>query len=155
MIFNKVTQCAQILDDGTTAAIEDDKLYRVVTGLYCGQMLGSVNGKSFGILNITPRDAQGNEITDLEAHIVRDRNGREVREWYAVASYLKTMEVIPDTYAGPQGRKIVHDSMKLTDLLKSPNWVTLTALGLILLLIVGIVLLVRVIVRKIRRKRKA
>ena len=49
MIFNKVTGCAQVLPDGTQVPIENDKLYRVVTGLYSGQMLGAVNGKSFGL----------------------------------------------------------------------------------------------------------
>ena len=155
MIFNKVTQCAQVLDDGSTVPIEDDKLYRVVTGLYCGQMLGSVNAKSFGILNITPRDAQGNEIRDLEKFIVCDQNGREIKEWYAVAGYLQMLGEIPDTYAAPQGRKVIYDTLNLFDLIKSPNWVTLTVMALGIILIAGVVFFFCLIVRKIRRKRKA
>ena len=50
IIFNKVNSCAQVLPDGTTVPLENDKLYRVVTGLYSGQMLGTVNSQSFGIL---------------------------------------------------------------------------------------------------------
>lgn len=82
LIFNKVTACAQVLPDGSEAALEDERLYRVVTGLYSGQMLGAVNAKSFGILTVTPKDAQGNEITDLEAHIIHTSGGSEVKEWY-------------------------------------------------------------------------
>ena len=41
-------------NDGTLEAIEPDKLYRVVTGMYAGQMLGNVEATSMGLLTITP-----------------------------------------------------------------------------------------------------
>ena len=56
MIFNKVTDSALRRADGNTQAIVDDQLYRVVTGLYCGQMLGAVEDTSFGLLSVTARD---------------------------------------------------------------------------------------------------
>lgn len=157
MIFNKVTDCGQFLNDGTIVPIEDERLYRVVTGLYCGQMLGAVNGKSFGILNITPRDAQGNEITNLEDCIIHTANGSELKEWYALASYLQSLETLPETYSQPQGRKIMNDSWNPIELLKNPNAVTLTVLGVVIVLIVlmiGIFMLIRTKMRTstIRRK---
>jgi len=152
MLFDKVTDCAQVLEDGTTIPIEDDKLYRVVTGLYCGQMLGAVTDKSFGILSITPRDAQGNEITDLEAYILHDKNGNEIKEWYALASYLDSLDTIPQEYSGPQGRKIVNDSMNPIDLIKHPGPITLAVLGVFLVLILLVVLVIRTVRRRIRRK---
>ncbi|MEG2679622.1 MAG: 5'-nucleotidase C-terminal domain-containing protein, partial [Oscillospiraceae bacterium] len=94
MIFNKVTQVSQIRPDGTTAPLEDEKLYRCVTGLFSGQMLGAVNAKSFGILTITPKDKDGNVITNFEDHIIHNQNGTEVKEWYALASYLQSMGTI-------------------------------------------------------------
>ena len=153
MIFDKVTQCAQVLEDGTTLPIEDDKLYRVVTGLYCGQMLGAVNDKSFGILSITPRDAQGNEITDLEPYILHDEKGNEIKEWYALASYLDSLDTIPEEYSGPDGRKNIDDSMNPIDLLKNPGPITLAALGILLVLILVILLVVRLVIRRRRRKK--
>ena len=154
MLFDKVTDCAQVLEDGTTIPIEDDKLYRVVTGLYCGQMLGAVTDKSFGILSITPRDAQGNEITDLEAYILHDKNGNEIKEWYALASYLDSLDTIPEEYSGPQGRKIVDDSMNPIDLVKHPGPITLAVLGVFLVLILLVVLVIRTVRRRLRRKNK-
>lgn len=148
MIFDKVTDCAQVLEDGTTLPIEDDKLYRVVTGLYCGQMLGAVNDKSFGILSITPRDARGNPITDLEAFILYDENGNEIKEWYALASYLESMGTVSDEYSGPQGRKIVDDSMNPIDLVKDPGIPTLAVAGAVLVLILLILLIVRLVKRR-------
>ena len=150
MIFNKVTDCAQVLPDGTLAEIEDEKLYRVVTGLYCGQMLGMVNDQSFGILEITPRDADGNPITDLEAHILHNADGSEVKEWYAIASYLQSMGTVSDLYADTDGRKIIDNSMSPVALLKNANRITLTVLAVVLVVIALVVLIVVVIVRKRR-----
>lgn len=143
MIFNKVVSCAQIGEDGTQVPIEDEKLYRVVTGLYSGQMLGAVNGKSFGILTITPKDKQGDPVTDFERQIIHNQNGAEVKEWYALASYLKSMGTVSQEYAQPQGRKVVAPSWNPMELLKNPNWTTLVALGLLLLFVTIIVLVVR------------
>lgn len=152
MIFNRVTDCAQVLEDGSTLSIEEDRLYRVVTGLYCGQMLGAVNDESFGILNITPRDAQGNEITNLEDFILHDKDGNELKEWYALASYLGDMGTVFQEYSGTDGRKIVDNSWNPTHLLTNLNGISIAVLaaGLVLILIV-----VAVVHRIIRRRKRA
>lgn len=154
MIFNKVTECALVKEDGSLEQIEDDELYRVVTGLYCGQMLGMVNSQSFGILEVTPRDADGNPITDLEAHILHNADGSEVKEWYAIASYLQSMGTISDLYAGTDGRKIIDSSMSPVALLKNANWITMAVLAVILVVVLLVVLIVRVIVRKVKKNKK-
>lgn len=153
MIFNKVTECGQVLEDGSVAELEDEKLYRVVAGLYSAQMLGSVNAKSFGLLAVTPKDAQGNEITDFEAHIIHNPNGSEVKEWVALASYLEHLENIPADYFQPQGRKVVYASWNPIDLLKNANWITLLVLALVIVLILIIVLVIRAIIRRRRSRR--
>ena len=43
-----------------------------------------------GLLKITPKDKNGKVITDFEDHIIHDQNGAEVKEWYALASYLES-----------------------------------------------------------------
>jgi len=153
MIFNKVTDCGQILEDGTVAELEEDRLYRVVTGLYSAQMLGTVREKSFGLLSIVPKDAQGNEITDFEAHIIKNENGSEVKEWYALASYLDELEQVPEIYAAPEGRKVVTASWNPVQLLKNPNWITLVVLLVVIVLIAVIVLILRAAVRRKGRRR--
>lgn len=152
MIFNRVTDCAQVLEDGTTLPIEEETLYRVVTGLYCGQMLGAVNDESFGILNITPRDSQGNEITNLEDFILHDKNGNELKEWYALASYLRDMGTVSQEYSGPDGRKIVDNSWNPTHLLTNLNGISIAVLAAALVLIL---IVVAVIHRIIRRRKRA
>ena len=153
MFFNRVTdiQLAQQMDfihsasvtmpDGTQEPptrfsqtfyeeLEDDQLYRVVTGMYSAQMLSTVQGKSLGLLSLKPKAADGAPITDFEDCILRDKNGNEIKEWYALASYLQTFgeEGIPTRYARPDGRKDVSRSWNPIELVKSPNWITLVAL---------------------------
>ncbi|MEG0355241.1 MAG: 5'-nucleotidase C-terminal domain-containing protein [Lachnospiraceae bacterium] len=154
IIFNKVTDCAQLLPDGTKVSIEDKKLYRVVTGLYSGQMLGAVNDQSFGILSVTPKDDKGKVITDFERQIIHNQEGEEVKEWYALASYLKSMDMVPQTYAEPMGRKIVDSSWNPIELLKNPNKITLLVIGIGILLMVFVILIIRFIMTKTVRKRQ-
>ena len=153
MIFNKVTDCAQVLPDGSRVPIVDDRLYRVVTGMYCGQMLGAVNGKSFGILSITPRDAAGDPIENLDDYIVYNPDGTEVKEWYALASYLQEMGTVDQRYAAPEGRKVVDPSWNPVKLLQGANYITIIALAVVVLLIIAIILIVRAIRRAVRRRR--
>lgn len=152
IIFNKVNSCAQVLPDGTTVPLENDKLYRVVTGLYSGQMLGTVNSQSFGILTITPKDATGNVITNFEDHIIYNPDGSEVKEWYALASYLQSMGTVDARYSAPEGRKVEERSWNPISLLKGLNLIGGIALAVLLVVILLVVLLIyRIVTRKRRR----
>lgn len=155
MIFNKVTEAGMRLADGTTAEIEDGKLYRVVTGLYCGQMLSEVEGKSFGILKVIPRDEAGNPIDmdRLEDYIVHDRQGNEVKEWHAIATYLQTMGgSMDERYSAPDGRKAVYASWSPVELLKHANKITWIALAVIAVVLAVLILVIRAVYRRIYRR---
>lgn len=162
MLFNRVTDPALLSSNGTTSPIDDNKLYRVVTNLYSSQMLGTVTDMSYGILKITPKDEWGNPITDYEAHIIHLEDGSELKEWYAVATYLASftpengVPQVPQRYAGPEGRKVRDDSVNPIALLRQPNWITLTVLGVALLLVALVVFIIyRVATRKRRRSRRS
>ena len=141
MIFNRVTSCAQVLPDGSAVPLEDGRLYRVVTGLYSAQMLGAVNEKSFGLLTVTPKDSAGVPITNYEDHILHTADGAEIKEWYALASYLASMGTVDRRYAAPEGRKISAPSWNPVELLKNPNKITVAVLLIGLAVLVLIVLL--------------
>ena len=153
MIFNKVTDCALVREDGTLEEIDDEKLYRVVTGLYSGQMLGWVRGLSYGLLEVTPRYADGTPVEDFEDCIIYNADGMEVKEWYAIASYLQSMGTVSEDYADLQGRKIIDNSKNPIALLKGANWITLLVLAIVLLVIVLVVVIVRVIVKKVKKNK--
>ena len=159
MLFNKVDYSALRRADGTTEQIDTDKMYRVVTGMYCGQMLGEVRSKSFGLLSITPRDKDGNEIAvaDLVNYVVRDEDGVPVKEWYAIASYLKEMGGEMDSaYAEPDGRKIVYSSLNPVKLLRNANkftYIIIAVVVVVLAIVIGVPVLIVRSVKKIRAKK--
>ena len=157
MIFNKVDYAMLRNDDGTLTEIEDDKLYHVVAGSYMGQMLGSVEETSMGIISITPRDENGNPIVgnDIFNYAVKDENGNPVKEWYAIASYLRDMGgEMDEQYASPDGRKVIYSSLNPVKLLRNANMFTYIALALIVILSGVIVLIVLTVVKKIKKKKQ-
>ena len=158
MIFNKVDYAMLRSDDGTLVEIEDDKLYHIVAGMYMGQMLGSAEETSKGILTITPRDEQGNPIavSDLVNYVVKDENGNPVKEWYAIATYLGAMGGEMDArYEKPDGRKEVYASLNPVKLLRNANVFTYIVVAVILILVAVIALVTVKIVRKVKRKKAA
>lgn len=157
MIFNKVDYARFRADDGTLGEIEDDKLYFVVAGMYMGQMLGSVEETSMGILSITPRDEKGNPIAsdELVNFVVKDERGNPLKEWYAIADYLCNMDGKMDSrYAAVDGRKVVYASLNPVKLLRNANLFTLILIVLVVVLVLVIVLVVRAVRHRRRRKRQ-
>lgn len=153
MIFNKVDSAVLRREDGTADEIQDDRLYRIVTGRYVAGMLGSVESSSMGLLKIVPRDERGEPIPEerLSEYVIRDNAGVPLKEWYAVASYLKQMDGTMDPhYAAPDGRKMIYSSMNPIKLYSSPN-----AFTFILLAVEAAgILLVIVCLRLVYKKRK-
>ena len=157
MLFNKVDYVMLRRDDGTLEEIEDDKLYNVVTGMYCGEMLGGVKETSFGLLSIEPKDKDGNliDIENLSDYVVKDKNGNPVKEWYAISSYLKEMGGEMDSqYADVDGRKVVYSSFNPADLLRNANKFTYILIGIIVALALVITTITRFIISRKKRKNK-
>ena len=162
MFFNRVYGAAltdvTFDESGTGNAyeIDDNALYRVVTGMYSAQMLGTVKSKSMGLLSLEPKQANGTPVTDFADCILYDANGNELKEWYALAAYLEQFgeDGLPDRYADPaNGCKQVSDSFAPGQLLAGWNGITWAVLGIALLLLALILLLIRFLRRRIRRKK--
>ena len=157
MFFNRVYDARLLSGDGTEQEIVDDQLYRVVTGMYSAQMLGTVKSKSMGLLSLEPKMADGSPVTDFNDCILRDRDGNEIKEWYALASYLESFgeDGVPERYASERGdgRKDVSHSVSPAQLLRAWNWISWTVVLAVLAVIALVVLLVRLVLRRVRRKR--
>ena len=161
LILNRVTDTRMMAPDGSLSEIDNNKLYRVIGGLYSCQMLGAVEAQSFGLLKVTPKDMHGEPIVDFEKHIVYDAaSGQEVKEWVALAQYLESFDKvdgiprISDYYNRPSGRKIEEASLSPIALLKSPNKIFFIVLGVVLLILAIIIVPTVLIVRKVKRKRR-
>ncbi|MCL2031035.1 MAG: bifunctional metallophosphatase/5'-nucleotidase [Oscillospiraceae bacterium] len=159
LLLNRVTETRLTDRDGNTSEIDDNALYRVIGGLYSCQMMGEVESQSFGLLSVTPKDANGDPITDFEQHIVYD-GGAELKEWVALAQYLESFEPvgglprIPEYYNRLQGRKVEETGRSLAALLKKPNKIFFLLLGVIVLVLALFIVPTCLIIRKIRRKKR-
>ena len=151
MFFNRVTDTC--LESGEE--IQDDQLYRVVTGMYSAKMLGTVKSKSMGLLSLEPKMADGSPVTDYNDCILYDKNGNEIKDWYALAAYLSSFgkEGVSAGYQFSDGRKQVSHSFNPIQLVKNLNWISFAALAAILLLIVVMVLVVRKVFRRLFGRR--
>jgi len=161
MFFNRVTDAwleEPAFETGLTrrglTRLEDDRLYRVVTGMYSAQMLGTVKSKSVGLLSLEPKMADGTPVTDFDACILRDEAGNEIKEWYALAAYLNSFgeDGVPDHYVIPDGRKSVSRSLNPVELLKNPNWITLAVLTIVLAVAAAAVWVTRKLIFRRRTK---
>lgn len=164
MILNKVTDVYLCDGNEERKELEDDKLYRVVTDYYSSQMLGGVTDLSYGLLSIVPKYADGTPITNYEDAVITV-DGKELKAWAAIASYMESFEDIdgdgigdvPEKYAAQEGRKVVEDSNNILDLVKNPNkffFIILAVILVVILLLVVIVVLCVKLVRRIWKKKQ-
>lgn len=166
MLLNRVTDCYLVDNDGARMEIEDDKLYRVVSDMYSGHMLGGVTDLSMGLLSLELKNADGTPIENIADAIIYVE-GKELKAWTAIASYMETFEDtdndgignVPAFYNEKQGRKVVEDSKNIFELIKNPNKYAAMIIGVVLVVIVLLILvillikkLVKVIVRKVRKR---
>lgn len=99
LILNKAYDIEYVNAKGDAEEFDDDKLYRVVADLYSAQMLATVNSISKGLLSIVPKNKDGSDVTDFEDCIIYNKDGSELKEWYALASYIddfKEIGFLPD-----------------------------------------------------------
>lgn len=155
MFLNRATDIQLVKADGSTEDLVDDQLYRITADLYSCQMLSIVKDKSFGLLKVEPKDADGNPITDFNEHIVYN-DGQELKAWYALASYIDSFEgdKVPEKYAQTEGRKNDVTGWNPAELVKQPNkvgYILMAAVAVLILAVIGIVKLIK----HIRRKRRA
>lgn len=155
LILNRAYDISLTDKDGAQVEPEDDQLYRVVADLYSAQMLGTVNSMSYGLLSITPKDKDGNEIKNYEDHIIYNKDGSELKEWYALATYLDDFKgnQVPEKYSQTEGRKVLEDSWSPIKLLKSPNkffWIIIAAVALVLSVLALLIILIVRLVRRVR-----
>jgi len=164
MILNKVTDVYLCNGREERVELEDDKLYRVVTDFYSSQMLGGVTDMSYGLLSIVPKFADGTPVENYEDAVIMV-DGKELKAWVAIATYLNELEdtdgdglgEVPAKYGTFEGRKVVEDSKKISDLLKNPNKFFFIIIGVLLvvlaLMIVIVVLIKKLVVKCIRKVR--
>jgi 5'-nucleotidase len=149
-------------------------LYRVATNIYNATFLNFVGRFTYGILDIVPKDRNGNPIVTktlkgnpfdvlLSLRVDVDKNKpeiQELKEWVAVMDYVKNfpdkngdgIPDIPEKYRGKLGRIIKEPSWNPVSLLSRGTYVTWIAFGVIIGLILILGFGVFLFSRKLRKK---
>ncbi len=152
LFLNRATDIKLIDSDGNKIEkLDNDKLYRVVGGLYSCQMLSLVTEQSHGLLSIEPKDSEGNVITDFNKQAVKDSDGGEIKEWYALATYIDSFDGgdVPSYYNTTHARKTVDNSLNPIKLLKQPNHI---AVMLMCIILIPLVIIAGIIIGVVKRR---
>lgn len=156
--FDRVTSVEVEGADHRFRPLENERRYSVAINSYLANLIDLVGKKSFGILQITPRDEAGNPVNAKdESRLTVMRNGEPLREWVALAEYLSSfpekngIPTVPERYANPEGRIVAETSWNPIMLIAGGNWITITAATLFVVAVMLVIMLARWVVLKSRR----
>jgi 5'-nucleotidase len=169
MIFDRVTSIWMGDEEKGYAPLDysdsNRNLYRIATNIYNAAFLKIIGKYTYQILNIVPKDLNGNPIADLTfARVDADKSQpgvQELKEWIGVIEYIRSLPDtngdgipdVPEKYRGKLGRIVIQASWNPASLLSKGTivtWGTFSAvLGGLLLLV-----LIAVLVAKAARKRR-
>ena len=165
--FDRVTHVWMEDDAGVYRVLDysrgNDTLYRVAANIYEATFLQVIGDFTYNLLEIVPKDRDGNPIeslADFRVDADPSKHGiQELKEWVAVMDYTahfkdKTgdgLADIPDQYRRPDGRIIEQPSLNPVNLLYRGTAVTWAALAVVLLAGFVVILAVSLVVRKIRK----
>jgi len=80
---------------GVNFSKKEKELYSITANSYMLEFVGIIKKMSFGLINVVPKDAFGNPITDMKTTVI-DIDGslegiQEGKEWLALVEYLTSM----------------------------------------------------------------
>ncbi len=167
MIFDRVTDIRLGNDEEGYAPLDysssNKRLLHVVADIYNATFLKIVGNFTWHILDIVPKDKNGRPVEDLKTRRVdADRKTpgiQELKEWKAVMEYIGSFKDtngngipnIPEKYRGKLGRNVIEASLNPYRLLKRGTYVTWTAFGVLMLILLVLLAIGRFIRRKIKR----
>jgi len=170
MIFDRVTEIwlgdeengYDLLDYSTS----NTRLIRVAADIYNATFLKVVGNFTWHVLDIFPKDRDGNPVDDLRTlRVDADKQTpgiQELKEYAGVLEYIRSfldttgdgVPDIPEKYRGKLGRQLVEPSWNPFKLLKRGTHVTWIAFGAILIVLLIVVLIIGLVRRIIRRRNR-
>jgi 5'-nucleotidase/UDP-sugar diphosphatase len=102
LLKKKVSKIDIIKSDGTTINVDLSKknktLYSITANSYMLEFIGIIKKKSFGLINVVPKDAAGKKVTDMTTAVIdmdeKSPGIQEGKEWLALMEYLQQMNDI-------------------------------------------------------------
>ena len=101
-LLKKIKKIDLINSDGSVKNVDFSKknktLFSITANSYMLQFIGIIKKMSYGLINVVPKDAMGNRLTDMKNGVIdmdENRNGiQEGKEWLALIEYLGSMKDI-------------------------------------------------------------
>ena len=165
MIFDRVTEIRIGDEENGYKPLDysesNRQLLRVGADIYNATFLKIIGNFTWHVLDIVPKDRNGNPIDDLKAMRLdsdKQKSGiQELKEWKAVMEYIKSfpdtdgdgLPNVPDKYRNKLGRNVTEASLNPYKLLKRGTYVTWLAFSALLLGILIILAAGWFIIRKI------
>jgi 5'-nucleotidase len=99
-LLRKIRKIDIVHPDGTLSKVDFDRkiktLYSITADSYMLEFIGIIRKKSFGIVNVVPKDGNGLKIKDMRRTVIdmdETRDGiQEGKEWLALIKYLSLMK---------------------------------------------------------------
>jgi 5'-nucleotidase / UDP-sugar diphosphatase len=149
MLFDRITEI-RLGDEETGYKLLDYSesnrtLVRIVADIYNATFLKVIGDFTWHILDIVPKDRNGNSVDDLNTmrlDAVKHQPGiQELKEWKAVLEYIKSfadidgdgLPNVPDKYQGKLGRHVIDASWNPYKLIKRGTYITWLAVSALLL----------------------
>jgi 5'-nucleotidase/UDP-sugar diphosphatase len=98
--LKKIKKIEIVKGDGTKVNVDfsgkNKTLYSITADSYMLEFIGIIKKKSFGLINVVPKDADGRKVTDMKAAVIdmdSKKNGvQEGKEWLALVEFLMQMK---------------------------------------------------------------
>jgi 5'-nucleotidase/UDP-sugar diphosphatase len=165
MIFDRVTDIWMGDEESGYEPLDysdsNKRLYRIAANFFNATFLKVIGGFTMNILNIVPKDREGNPVTDLkEVRVDMDKKKpgiQELKEWIGLMEYVKSFKDIdgdgipdvPKKYKGKLGRIVKKASWNPVSLLWRGTWITWTAFAVFMVLLLIFAVVIRIIVRRV------
>jgi len=99
-LLRKIQKIDIVKSDGTSEQVDlkskGGRLYSITANSYMLQFIGIIKKMSFGLINVVPKDINGNRITDMNTTVIDINPGidgiQEGKEWLAILEYLSSMD---------------------------------------------------------------
>ncbi len=167
MPFDRVTEISIEDENGEYRPLDysasNKQLYRVSSNIYNATFIKIIGSLTHNILNMTPKDKNGNPISELAEALVdadKEKSGlQELKEWKVLMEYVRSFKdrdgdgvpEIPERYRGTEGRMVRDPSLNPYDLLSGGNYITWIAFSTFIIVLALLVLIIYVGLRVIKR----
>ena len=99
-LLRKIKYIEVIHSDGKTSVVDFSRknktLYSITANSYMLEFIGIIKKMSFGLINVVPKDSDGNPVVDMKTAVIDMDEGRaglqEGKEWLALMELIASMK---------------------------------------------------------------